>query len=326
MQKMKHILEKIERAIDCEIESILHFKNNLDKANLSQTIQIILESKGKVITTGVGKSGHIAQKIAATFSSTGTASFFLDPTAAAHGDLGMIQKQDIVLALGKSGSSEELIKILPTISQIGAKIISITENTSSPMAQMSNICIHMPVLKEACPLELAPTSSTTISSIIGDAIAVVLMELKNFQKENFAFYHPAGRLGKRLSLKIDMVMRKDKNCAKVFLHSTLKEVLSEMNKKFLGSTSVIDKEGKLQGIITDFDIRQLLEKHQMDKKISAQEIMNPKPSYFLVGENAYQVLLKMENRKKPISVAPIIDKEKIVKGMVSIHDLLQKGL
>ena len=314
----------IENSIDSQIESISYFRENLDIENLKTAVELIFKSKGKLILTGVGKSGHIAKKLAATFSSTSTPSFFINPTDGLHGDLGMIEKDDIVLAIGKSGTSEELTSILPTISQIGVKLISITADINSPLAKNSDICIRMDVLKEACPLNLAPTSSTTISLILGDTIALTLMQMRKFTKEDFAFYHPAGRLGKRLSLKVEMIMRKNLELAKVLETANLSDIIKEISSKCMGASCVVDKKNKLLGIITDFDIRKILQKQTLN--LTAKDIMNANPTCFSKSSNAYKVLVQMENRKKPISVAPITEEDGSLVGMVLIHDLIQKGL
>lgn len=259
-------------------------------------------------------------------SSTGTPSIFLHPADAAHGDAGIISDKDVIIAIGKSGESEELLNLIPTIKNIGAKLISMTANVDSKLAKESDIVLITPILKEACPLELAPTSSTTIALILGDAIAMCLMELKNFKRENFALYHPAGRLGKRLSLKIDDVMRKDKDLAKVLPDTKLENILTEITVKRQGATGVTDLNGILLGIITDFDIRKKLKEGKLDSSISAEQLMNPNPTTFLSESNAYDVLKQMESRPNPISVAPIVDTSKRLIGIVSIHDLLQKGL
>lgn len=322
---MKNIQTIIERALDDEISSIHHFRANLDP-NIAKCVELILQSKGKVIVTGVGKSGDIAKKISHTLSSTGTSAYFLHPTDASHGDSGIVGAEDVVLAIGKSGESEELNFILPTIKRIGAKIIGITANNKSRLAELSDITIITPILKEACPLALAPTSSTTIALMLGDAIAMALMELKNFKSEDFALFHPAGRLGKRLSLNISDVMRKDEKNAFVPISANLDEILKEITRKGLGATGVVDSNGILIGLITDYDIRKSLSNKKLNEGITAKEMMNPAPSFFHPEEKAYEVLLKMEDRERPISVAPVVDGNKKFVGMVSVHDLLQKGL
>jgi arabinose-5-phosphate isomerase len=278
-----------------------------------------------LILTGVGKSGDIAKKLASTLSSTGTPSLFLHPTDALHGDAGIIQNGDILLAIGKSGESDELNTLLPTVKNIGGKIIAITANEESSLAKKSDYAIITPVLKEACPLALAPTSSTTIALMLGDAIAMALMELREFRAEDFALYHPAGRLGKRLALKIDDVMRKGSEIAKLQPKDDLNSILKEITSKMLGAAVVVDETNTLLGFITDYDIRNKVLSQGL-KNPTAEIIMNPNPSYYESGKSAYDVLVSMENRDRPISVSPIVNSKKQVVGMITVHDLLQKGL
>ena len=203
---MSDILDKVKKAVAIEVDAIKHFQETLDP-NFEKAVDLIFKSKGKVIVTGVGKSGDIAKKISSTMSSTGTPAIFLHPTDSAHGDAGLIAEDDVVIAIGKSGESDELIALIPTIKKIGAKLVGLTANAKSKLALACDVTIITPILQEACPLALAPTSSTTIALIAGDAIAMALMELKNFQADDFALFHPAGRLGKRLSLDVEDVMR-----------------------------------------------------------------------------------------------------------------------
>lgn len=322
---MSDILEKVKKALDTEIEAIVYFRQNLDP-NVEKAIRLIFSSPGKVIVTGVGKSGDVGKKIASTLSSTGTPAYFMHPSDAAHGDAGILAPSDVVIAIGKSGESEELLNLLPTIKSIGAKLVGLTANPQSRLALDCDIVVLTPVLKEACPLELAPTSSTTIALMLGDAIAMALMEMRNFQKEDFALYHPAGRLGKRLSLKVDDVMRKGDQLASIGPEASFDEVLSEITTKLVGATGVVDSEGTLKGFITDYDIRKLLKEGKFGKDSKAKDMMNIKPIVFESGIMAYDVLQAMERREKPISVAPIVSKQGKLLGIVSIHDLLQKGL
>lgn len=323
---VEQIINKIQRAIDIELESIKNFRENLDSKNIEHAVQEIIQSNGKLILTGVGKSGDIAKKISSTLSSTGTPSFFLHPTDAAHGDAGIMQKGDVLVAIGKSGESDELIFLIPTFKKIGVKIISITANSESRLAKSSDIHIFTPILKEACPLDLAPTSSTTIALILGDAIAMTLMELKEFKENDFALYHPSGRLGKRLALEVDDVMRKGNNNSTIKADQKLNEVLTEITSKLVGAVTVIDDDNKLLGFITDFDIRKLLKVGKLTNDKKAAEIMNKNPTYFKSGAKAYDVLLALEERERPISAAPILDDKNRVVGIISLHDLLQKGL
>jgi arabinose-5-phosphate isomerase len=318
------ILDKVTKALDSEIESILHFRSLMDP-RIADAVELIFETKGKLILTGVGKSGDIAKKLSSTLSSTGTPSLFLHPTDALHGDAGIIQKGDVILAIGKSGESDELNTLLPTAKNIGASIIAITANEESSLARKSDIAIITPILKEACPLDLAPTSSTTIALMLGDAIAMALMELREFKAEDFALYHPAGRLGKRLSLKIDDVMRKGSEIAKLSPQDDLNTLLKEITSKMLGAAVVVDENDKLLGFITDYDIRNKVLTQGL-KDPTAEMVMNPNPSYFTSGSSAYHILVSMESRERPISVSPIVNSEKQVVGMITVHDLLQKGL
>ncbi|MBE7413147.1 MAG: KpsF/GutQ family sugar-phosphate isomerase [Leptospiraceae bacterium] len=323
---VEQIITKIERAIDIEIESIKTFRANLDSKNIEIAVEEIFQSTGKLVLSGVGKSGDIAKKISSTLSSTGTPSFFLHPTDAAHGDAGIVQKGDVLLAIGKSGESDELVFLIPTFKKIGVKIISITANPKSRLAKSSDIHIFTPILKEACPLDLAPTSSTTIALILGDAIAMALMEMKKFKENDFALYHPSGRLGRRLSLSVDDVMRKGNENSTIKANQKLNEILTEITSKLVGAVSVIDENNHLLGFITDFDIRRLLKENKLTNDKTASDIMNTKPTHFRIGEKAYDVLLAMEERDRPISAAPILDTEEKVVGIISLHDLLQKGL
>lgn len=322
---MGEILEKVKKALDTEIEAISYFREHLDP-NVEKAVELIYSSPGKVIVTGVGKSGDVGKKIASTLSSTGTPSYFMHPSDAAHGDAGILAANDVVIAIGKSGESEELLNLLPTIKSIGAKLVGMTANAQSRLALDCDIVILTPVLKEACPLELAPTSSTTIALMLGDAIAMALMEMRNFQKEDFALYHPAGRLGKRLSLKVDDVMRKGDTLASVSPEAVADEILSEITAKLVGATGVVDQNGTLIGFITDFDIRKSLKNGGFGKDVRAKDIMNRNPIVFQSGIMAYDVLQAMERREKAISVAPIVSESGKLLGIVSIHDLLQKGL
>ncbi|MCB1158958.1 MAG: KpsF/GutQ family sugar-phosphate isomerase [Leptospiraceae bacterium] len=322
---MDEIFKKIQKAIHIEIEALEHFHRNLSP-EVSRAIEMILQSSGKLILTGVGKSGDIAKKISSTLSSTGTSSVFLHPTDAVHGDAGVIQANDIVMAIGKSGESDELVFLIQTVKKIGAKVISITANPESRLAHQSDITLVTPVLMEACPYDLAPTSSTTIALVLGDAMAMTLMELKNFKEDNFALYHPSGRLGKRLSLQLSDVMRKAEKLAYVYPDAELEDIINEISQKFMGATAVVDEHMKLLGFITDFDIRKCIQKGNLKADLKAREIMTLNPISFPIEGKAYDVLLEMEGRERPISVAPVIDSEGKLAGIVLLHDLLQYGL
>ncbi|PIU83068.1 MAG: KpsF/GutQ family sugar-phosphate isomerase [Elusimicrobia bacterium CG06_land_8_20_14_3_00_38_11] len=287
---------------------------------------MIFKCKGKVIVTGVGKSGNIAQKIAATLVSTGTTAMYLHPTEGMHGSLGVVRKDDVILAVGKSGESEELLGILGPIKKIGAKVISITANLESTLAKNSDIILYTPIKQEACPLDLIPTNSTTAALVIGDAIAVTLMKMRKFKSEDFGLLHPGGIIGKRLLLTVGDIMRSGEDNPTILLNDSIKNMLIEITKKRCGAVSVIAQNQKLLGFITDYDIRKILEKKEdiFSKKI--KDIMNPKPIFVYSGMKAVDVLAVMQNREKAIVVLPVINRKKKVTGIIHMQDILAKGL
>ena len=289
-------------------------------------VKIFYSCKGKVIVTGIGKSGFVAQKIASTMSSTGTPSMFLHPVEGIHGNLGVIQKNDVVFAIGKSGESEELLNLLPTIKKIGAKIVSLTANKDSSLARSSHVVLFVPVKKEACPLNLAPTTSSTVALVVGDAIAITLMQLRGFKKENFALFHPGGLLGRRLLLKISDVMRAGGLNPMIDLNDSLTNLLIEMSRKWTGAVSVVDKHKKLVGLVTDFDVRQAFATGKPIAQVTIKEIMNMKPTFVFDDELAVKALEIMESRKKPFTVLPVVNRKRISVGMIHLHDLVRKGL
>jgi arabinose-5-phosphate isomerase len=282
--------------------------------------------QGKVILMGVGKSGLIANKIAATMVSTGTPAVFLHGSEGMHGDIGIVANNDIVIAVGKSGESEELLALLPFIRKIGARIISITAKAESTLARGSDIVLITPIEEEACPLNMAPTCSTTAALVLGDAMAMALMKLRNFQPDDFALFHPGGQLGKRLLLTVGDCMRGDEANPVVDLLQSIQAMLCEMTSKRAGAVSVIDDQERLLGLITDFDIRCALENGQDLFALTIAEVMNAKPSWVYADEKAIDTLELMEKREKPISVLPVLDRQEKVVGMIHLHDLLSRGI
>jgi len=312
----------IKEVLTKEIEVLEDIKNNINET-YSKVVDLIFNSKGKVIVVGVGKSGIIAKKIVATLISTGTPAFFLHPTEAIHGDLGIVQKNDIVLAISKSGNSQEVIEIIPVIKKIGAKVVALTSNKDSKLAQNSDYILFMPVKEEACPLNLAPTSSTTAALVIGDAIAVALMSLRGFKQENFALFHPGGELGRKVFLKVEDIMRKGEKNPVINIYDNIDKMFTEITSKMMGAVSVIDNDGYLKGIITDFDIRKIFQDKKDIYSLKIADIMNAKPNYIYNDNSAYDALEFMENREKPISVLPVINKlNNKLMGMVHIHDII----
>jgi arabinose-5-phosphate isomerase len=319
------ILEELRRVIRLEAKALLHLEESLN-AQFEEAVRMLQACQGKVILMGVGKSGLIANKIAATMVSTGTPAVFLHGSEGMHGDIGIVAKDDIVIAVGKSGESEELVALLPFIRKIGARIFSITAKLESTLARGSDLVLITPIEEEACPLNMAPTCSTTAALVLGDAIAMALMRLRSFQPDDFALYHPGGQLGRRLLLTVGDCMRKDKANPVIDLSQSIRTMLCEMTSKRAGAVSVIDDQSRLLGLITDFDIRRTLEEGQDFFAMTIAEVMNEKPSYVYVDEKAVNALEYMEKREKPISVLPVLDRQDKVAGMIHLHDLISRGL
>lgn len=289
--------------------------------------QLILETKGRLIVTGMGKPGHVGQKITATMLSTGTPSFFLHPAEGIHGDLGMVTEDDIVLAISNSGETSEVINILPSIRRIGAKIIAICGNAQSTLAQNADVVLDASVEQEACPLGLAPTTSTTAELAMGDALAVVLMSARKFTADDFAVFHPGGALGRKLLMKVANVMHGEEENPTVTLEQSVKEALFVITDKGLGATSVVDAEGKLVGLITDGDIRRGLEKGLDFLTHNVGELMTKQPQTITAEKLAAEALRMMEqHRPKPITVLPVVDKDGRSVGLVHVTDLLRQGI
>lgn len=288
-----------------------------------KAVKLIIACKGRVVLTGMGKSGLIARKIVATMNSTGTAAIFLHPTDALHGDLGMVRRDDVVIILSKSGNTEEVINLVPMIQRLHVPIIGIMSNRNSKLGSEADIVLEMGITEEACPLDLAPTSSTTAMLALGDALAVCLLELRGFTQEDFAQLHPGGSLGKRLSLRIKEIMIKGDKVPVVREETSFKETIFEITSKRLGMTCVVDEENKLTGIITDGDLRRLLEKSQDLKGIKAGEMMTSKPKTISPDLLASFALQQMERFK---ITALVVAEEKNIKGVVHLHDLINLGL
>ncbi|MCA9471169.1 MAG: KpsF/GutQ family sugar-phosphate isomerase [Nitrospirales bacterium] len=319
------IQKELQRVIELEGQTIRQLSQAISPV-YEEAIQLLATCSGRVIVTGVGKSGLIAQKIAATLVSTGTPAVFLHAAEGMHGDIGIVTKDDIVLAVGKSGESEELLAILPFIRRLGARIIAITANQRSTMAKASDLVLLTPVEEEACPLNMAPTCSTTAALVLGDALAMTLMKLRNFQPTDFASYHPGGQLGKRLLLTVGDMMRSGEANAVISISSDVRSMLCEITSKRAGAVSVVDGENRLLGFVTDFDIRRVLEGGYDLFSLTIGQIMNDSPSSIYMDEKAIVALERMERREKPISVLPVLDRSDRVAGMIHLHDLVAKGL
>ena len=319
------ILAEINRVMDLEGRTLAKLRAAVGPA-YEKAVLLIYACPGKVILTGIGKSGIVAQKIASTLVSTGTPAMFLHPAEGAHGDIGIARKDDVILAITKSGESEELIALLPSIRQIGASLITITARAESMMARQSDLVLLTPVEEEACPLNMAPTCSTTAALVVGDALAMALMKLRNFQPEEFALYHPSGQIGKRLLLTVRDLMRTGARNPVVKVNASVQEMFSEITAKHTGAVSIVDDAGKLVGLVTDYDIRRAVGEGRNIFKMTIREIMNPNPVRVNVDEKAIQALKIMEEREKPLAVLPVVDSDSIVRGMIHLHDLIDKGL
>ena len=316
-----------ERAIETlkiEAEAVENLIPRIDEEFIS-AIQEILQCKGRVVVTGMGKSGHIGKKIAATLASTGTPAFFLHPAEAYHGDLGMVTENDVVIAISNSGESSE--NILPVIRRIGAKIIAMCGRKNSSLGKNSDYFINIGVEREACTLGLAPTASTTATLAMGDAIAMSLMEKKKFTSQDYALFHPGGALGRKLLLTVGDVMHKDEENPVVKIGATVKDAIFEMTSKGLGAVSVSDENDKFIGIVTDGIIRRALEKDNNFIDEPVENIMFRNALIIEPNKLATAALSVMEKHKpRPVTVLPVVNKEKNIVGMIHLTDLLRQGV
>lgn len=317
------VLTDAKRVIQIERKALHNIEKRLDSSFLD-AIDIIYKCKGRVVVTGVGKSGIIAQKIVATFNSTGTPAIFLHSADSVHGDLGMIQPKDVVICVSKSGDTIELIQMLLALQQFNVKVISIVGDTDSKLKDLSDVIIDATIDQEACPHNLAPTTSTTAALVLGDALAVALLKKKDFSKEEFANFHPGGILGRKLLLRVNELMIRDGGIPKVKENTLFKDLVFEISSKRLGCTCVVNKYGKLRGIITDGDIRRTLQNYDNVSDIKAKDIMNSSPKTVnenMLGETALELM-----EKYSITQLVITDKKKVPTGVVHLHDLVKAGL
>ena len=321
-------IEFAVETLNVEAEAIRRAAERLD-SRFEVALKLLSECTGKVIMTGVGKSGMAARKIAATLTSTGCPAVFLHPSEAMHGDLGIVAPSDVVIALSNSGESEELLAILPSILVRNVAIIAIVGNDRSTLAQKATVVLDATVEREACPLNLAPTTSVIVALAIGDALAMTLQKLRGFREEDYALNHPGGRLGRRLTLRVQDVMRSGEHDIPIVgPDMPLNDVLREITEKCLGATCVADQEGRMVGLITDHDLRKALERFgsaALERR--AVDVMNINPAIVLHPDQlAFEALRHMEDRPRPISVAPVVDAERRCVGMVRVHDLVRAGL
>lgn len=318
----KQILDCAHRVFAVESQAVRSLGDMLDERFI-KAIQLVLACRGRVIVTGIGKSGVIGQKMSATFSSTGTPSFFLHPAEAIHGDLGMVTRDDLVICLSKSGNTNEISAIIPTLKKIGVPIITLTGNLRSSLAERSDVVLNVAVDSEACPNDLAPTASTIAMLAMGDALAVALLEQRGFQREDFAFFHPGGSLGRQF-ITIDEIMFSGARVPTVALDAGLQQIISEISTKRLGGTCVVEDNGVLAGIITDGDMRRLWSQSVNIDKITAKDIMNADPKTIGSGALATQAFKILDQHN--IMQIIVIDAKKKPIGMIHLHDLLDAGI
>ena len=321
-----NILDQAASVLRQEAQAIEQLIETLDSSFVN-AVNMILESKGRVICTGMGKSGHIATKIAATLASTGTPAFFLHPAEGVHGDLGMVTDNDVVLAFSNSGETGEIISILPSLRRIGAKLICVVGNADPTLAKNADIVLLAKVEREACPLNLAPTTSTTVALALGDALAICLLEQQHFTPENFAIFHPGGSLGRKLLLTVENIMHGGADNPVVHKGSTVRDALFVMTDKGLGATNVVNESGKLIGLVTDGDVRRGLDSGSNFLEWPVEDMMTKMPRTITQEKLAAEAMHMMEkNQPRPITVLPVVDQEGQCLGIVHITDLLRRGI
>jgi arabinose-5-phosphate isomerase len=313
-------LQLARETLDIEAEALMGLKSRLD-TRFSEAVQMMLNVKGRVVVTGMGKSGHIGSKIAATLASTGTPAMFVHPGEASHGDLGMIKSVDVVLAISNSGESDELVSILPVLKRLGVPLIAMTGGLTSALAQHADVVLDSSVDKEACPLNLAPTASTTTQLALGDALAVALLDARGFKAEDFARSHPGGSLGRRLLTHVSDVMRKDEHVPSVLPNASFSELMQEMSRKGLGASAVVNEARHILGIFTDGDLRRLIEKGLDLRSLKAKDVMHANPR--TVNQNALAVeAAELMEQFKITSVLVVNDAHELC-GALNTNDLMR---
>lgn len=314
------------RVLKIEAEALTELIARMDH-RFAEAVELCSACLGRVVVIGMGKSGLIGKKIAATLASTGTPAFFLHPAEGIHGDLGMVSKEDVAIVLSNSGETEEILRILPSIKRLNLKLITLTGAMKSTLAKMADVVLDVSVREEACPLGLAPTASTTATLAMGDALAIALLQKKGFRKEDFASFHPGGTLGRNLLLKVKDAMHGGEAVPRVTEETPMKEVVLEMTGKKLGMTTVLNKEGKLAGVITDGDLRRLIRKIDDEKRdifsLPAKEVMNPTPRTITQEALTAQAVHLMETYS--ITALVVTEEGGFVEGIIHLHDLLRKG-
>lgn len=320
-----NVIEEAKKVLRIEAQSILDLIDRIDE-NFSKAVDLLYGCKGRVVLMGMGKSGLVGRKIASTFASTGTPSFFIHPAEGLNGDFGMLAREDLVMAISNSGETRELLEVLPLIKRYGNKLIALTGNLRSTLAKAADVCLNIHVKTEACPLGLAPTASTTATLALGDALAVTLMIKKGFKEEDFALLHPGGTLGKRLLLTVKDLMHVGDAFPKVSESTLMKDVIFEITSKRLGVTAVLNEEGHLVGVITDGDLRRALERFNDLLNRRASEVMTRNPKWIEKDALAAKAIQRMEEYS--ITSLFVFDRpgERIPVGVIHLHDLLKAGV
>jgi arabinose-5-phosphate isomerase len=321
-------LSEVQNLLRIESDAIAQTATRLDPAAVERVVDLLAECKGKVVILGVGKSGIIGQKIAATMTSAGTAALYLHPSDALHGGLGIVQANDVVIVLSNSGETDEIVAMLPYLKNREVALIAIVGNLNSTLARRADVVLDASVDKEACPLNLAPTTSTTVALAIGDALAMTVMKVKGLTSDDFAVNHPAGRLGKRLTLRVGDLMHRDGENPTIATGSSWVEVVRAISKGGLGAVCVIDDEGRLAGIITDGDLRRAIEQtsHESLAKLICDDFMTSKPVVATPELLAFDALQLMEDRPSQISVLPVVDADERCVGLIRVHDIVRTGV
>ncbi len=324
--KVRDVEEVGREVVAAEIRGLQELRLSIG-AEFRKAVSLLLECQGKVIVCGMGKSGIVARKIAATLSSTGTPAVYLHPGEAAHGDMGMITKDDIFLAVSKSGKNDEITKLLPYLKAMKVKMIAITATEGSPLAAESEIVLLTMAEKEACPMDIVPTTSTTSAMVLGDALAVAALQSRDFSREDFARLHPSGVLGKRLSLTVGELMHKGDAMPLIGMDTTLKEALFEIANKRLGCAGITDRRGSLVGIITDGDLKRILIKNPAALEVKVSSLMTGQPRTAQAGALAVDALAHMEmDPRGPVTQLFVTDEEGRPVGVIHIHDIIREGL
>jgi len=319
-------IAEAQQVIKTQVKAIEEL-NCMLNANYLEVINLLNDCKGRVVVTGIGKSGLIGKKFASTLASTGTPAFFLNAAESLHGDIGVICPEDVLIAISKSGESAELNLMLPTLRKMGIKSIAITTNSESFLAKHTDYILLMnPAIQESCPFNIAPTSSTTAMLVLGDTIAITLMKMKKIKIEDYALRHPGGRIGRRFIMEVRDVMLKGHANPIIRTNNTIKQCIITMSEKQAGAISVINDNNEIIGLITDYDIRMHLQKEENIFSLSIEEIMNKEPVTVHDTDNAFSVLEMMQKRNRPINVVPVLNLHREVVGMLRLQDLVKQGL